>query len=756
MKKELFNILETITGNGSFETSGVLSFVPPGLSIKGVGEVAFPLTTTQAKAIVAKARQAPFGKGSQTITDTSVRKVWEIDPDLLSIQNPAWTDLVLSILQKVREGLGLGDVEISASLYKLLLYEEGGFFLSHQDSEKEKGMFGTLVIGLPSVHEGGQLLVRFGGREKTIDFSSAKSFESPFAAFFADCEHEILPVSSGYRLCLTYNLLQKAKNSSIGVSDFSEQTKKLAIFFRNNLTQLEEEWPKIILLDHQYTPTNFSQASLKLHDRPRAAALLDAAEEAGMFAKLGLLTHYQTGELEINYDSRRSRGRRSRGYDDYYDDEDLENGTMGEVHDEYSTLEHWAEDGIPGLGKLPFELEEAIWSKTELGEGEPIEKEAEGFTGNAGMSMEYWYHYGAVVIWPQSAHFDLLAGASGQVVLDWLAYYTRNINNTSIQPKQSIEQLLTQLSETIKAGHKIKAADFSPFAHALVLLKDPTHLEAIQALLVHGFSKIEVAAWLALARHFSPKALTGIFEEVGKEGEVKKMMQALNVLIAFEAEKKADFDQFVQRELAKLPERLQHIELSKIEENLYSLSEEHKENTASIVSNLLHFGAYGKLEKSWTKDVLGQLIEPMPRNYANDILAGALLKNDYKESDLSIQLREICIADLEKRTAEIPTPPTDFTRSIPQNVDTSPKWTGILIPFLSSPTQSEYHFLANESLRSNMESAIKYSGADLRTETIAKGRPYTLRIIKTQASYERRLAEWIEDTGLLGKLKTRF
>jgi hypothetical protein len=550
-------------------------------------------------------------------------------------------------------------------------------------------------------------------------------------------------------------LIQKTKKSAIGASDFSEQTKHIAAFFRTNMAKFEEKWPKIILLDHQYTPTNFSQASLKLHDRPRAAALLEAAEEAGMFAKLGLLTHYQSGELEIEYDSRRSRGRRWRGYDDDYDNEDLENGTMGEVYDEYSTLEHWAEDGIPGLGELSFELEDAIWSKTELGEGEPIEKAAEGFTGNAGMSMEYWYHYGAVVIWPQAAHFDLLAGATGQVVLDWLAYYTRNIKNTSIHAEKSIEQLLTQLSETIKAGHKIKAADFSPFAHALVLFKDTTHLEATQPLLVHGFSKIDITAWLALAQHFSPKALTDVFEEVGNEWKIKKTMQALKILVAFDAEKKADFDKFVQQELSKLPERLQHIKLSKIEEEQYSAFKNRKENIASIVSSLLHFGAYGKLETNWTKDVLGQLIKPMPRNYANDILVSALLKNDYKESDFSKQLCEICISDLEKRTAEKPMPPADFTRSIPQNADNSSKWTEILIPFLSSPTQSDYRYVANEALRKNMQSTIKYSNADLRTETIEKGRPYTLRIIKTQASYERQLAEWIEDTGLLGKLKTR-
>ena len=49
---------------------------------------------------------------------------------------------------------GAREVEVSAELYKLLVYEKGGFFLSHRDTEKAPGMFATLVISLPSSHEG--------------------------------------------------------------------------------------------------------------------------------------------------------------------------------------------------------------------------------------------------------------------------------------------------------------------------------------------------------------------------------------------------------------------------------------------------------------------------------------------------------------------------------------------------------------------------------------------------------------------------
>jgi hypothetical protein len=58
-------------------------------------------------------------------------------------------------ISNIKTDLGLEDYTIATHLYKLLIYEEGDFFLPHKDSEKEKGMFGTLVIGLPSQYTGG-------------------------------------------------------------------------------------------------------------------------------------------------------------------------------------------------------------------------------------------------------------------------------------------------------------------------------------------------------------------------------------------------------------------------------------------------------------------------------------------------------------------------------------------------------------------------------------------------------------------------
>jgi 2OG-Fe(II) oxygenase superfamily len=87
---------------------------------------------------------------------------------------------------------------------------EGSFFKAHVDTPRGEKMFGSLVIVLPSPHEGGTLVFRHHGQEWTFDSSTTLLAALPtsiaYAAFFCDVEHEILPVTSGHRVTLTYNL----------------------------------------------------------------------------------------------------------------------------------------------------------------------------------------------------------------------------------------------------------------------------------------------------------------------------------------------------------------------------------------------------------------------------------------------------------------------------------------------------------------------------------------------------------------------
>ena len=86
-------------------------------------------------------------------------------------------------------------------------------------------MFGSLIVILPTVYEGGELILRRGGEEWTFDSAdvvrtiqvglppASRPTSTPhaaFIAFFGGVEHEITPVSSGYRVTLTYNLYRKS------------------------------------------------------------------------------------------------------------------------------------------------------------------------------------------------------------------------------------------------------------------------------------------------------------------------------------------------------------------------------------------------------------------------------------------------------------------------------------------------------------------------------------------------------------------
>jgi len=71
-------------------------------------------------------------------------------------------------------------------------------------------MLGSLVIVYPTSHKGGELVLRHKGREWTFDADSLTSSQpSPsvaYIAFYSDIEHEVLKVSSGCRVTITYNL----------------------------------------------------------------------------------------------------------------------------------------------------------------------------------------------------------------------------------------------------------------------------------------------------------------------------------------------------------------------------------------------------------------------------------------------------------------------------------------------------------------------------------------------------------------------
>lgn len=197
------------TRSAKFVVTGRLPVVDPGLDIEGLGRLSVPLKRGLAKSLIATCRVAPDGKGTETLVDTRVRNTFELDPRKFRLGDE-WTSAIAGVARTVADSLGLPADRLEARLYKLLVYEKGGFFLPHRDSEKHDRMVASLIVVLPNPFEGGRLIVRHGAAKEKLAFEEAAAGKAPcFAAFYADCEHEVERVTYGVRIALAYNLVLK-------------------------------------------------------------------------------------------------------------------------------------------------------------------------------------------------------------------------------------------------------------------------------------------------------------------------------------------------------------------------------------------------------------------------------------------------------------------------------------------------------------------------------------------------------------------
>lgn len=76
IKEDLRSCLDVIN-SGTFAASGLLLQANnPGLYVDRLGKVGLPLSERDAVDIARLSQEAPFGKGSETFVDRSVRRMW--------------------------------------------------------------------------------------------------------------------------------------------------------------------------------------------------------------------------------------------------------------------------------------------------------------------------------------------------------------------------------------------------------------------------------------------------------------------------------------------------------------------------------------------------------------------------------------------------------------------------------------------------------------------------------------------------------
>jgi hypothetical protein len=143
---------------------------------------------------------SPFGDlhtGTTTV-DKSVRDAREITSADAKCIIDASDDDSKELFETLFPVFGTG---ITLEFDKINVYREGGHFTSHVDTPSP-GVVGSLVVVLEhSEFTGGELVIRHAGQETVFTGQSDN-----FVAFYASCEHEVRPVTSGTRVSLAFKI----------------------------------------------------------------------------------------------------------------------------------------------------------------------------------------------------------------------------------------------------------------------------------------------------------------------------------------------------------------------------------------------------------------------------------------------------------------------------------------------------------------------------------------------------------------------
>jgi predicted 2-oxoglutarate/Fe(II)-dependent dioxygenase YbiX len=429
--EELAAILGHVDRPGDFYATGRAELLAPKIEVEGVGPIALPRLASQAKQLIKAASRAPYGRGAETRVDTRVRRTWQIEASRIDIGGKHWAKTLAGIVARAADGLGVTG-PITAALYKLLIYDKGSFFVSHRDTEKAPGMFATLVLALPSQSEGGELVVRHKDREARLELTCDEPSEIAFAAFYADCVHEVLPVTAGCRATLVFNLLRKGAGAAPTPPEYEAEAAQVAALLsawaakinnrngrpqdgdtdavRNNRGPEKLVWP----LEHAYTPAELAFGNLKGADAAVARLLVGAAPQAGCDLHLALLSVWESGSAHYNGSYRRS-------WHDEDASDDRDEFEVIEVLDGGKWLSEWRRLGnaetVPG--KLPLEDDEV--SPPDALDG--METDEEHFceaTGNEGASFERTYSRATLVIWPSQRKLAVINQGGPKLTLPYL------------------------------------------------------------------------------------------------------------------------------------------------------------------------------------------------------------------------------------------------------------------------------------------------------------------------------------------------
>ena len=398
---------KTASAPTSFHAQGAFPVQALSVNVKGLGALPPFLQAPDLGRLSELASAASFGLRDQTLLDTTVRDTSEIKASSITLSgwDAVWPDIEAS----VQQAMGLQGVSLQAHLHNALIYGPGQFFKMHQDTEKLPGMVLTLVLVWPCAHLGGHLMVHRGDDVHRFQSEHLHADQIQWFAFYADCQHEVRPVQQGHRVVLTFNVVLKNESSQNQAKHSPALLAALEQHFEVTHNPAGKQ-RLVIFLDHEYSEKGLSWSLLKGVDRAHAQALRSAADALGLRTYLALAEIHEMWTAQVSdVDYRRSRRQSSEPEPD-------------ELIEHSTTLDHWVDtdNAVQKLGRLQVSDRDIVCIR-ETDEDDLVNSEYEGYMGNYGETLDYWYRRAAVVLWPQSSEllqqFDLDADKALQALV---------------------------------------------------------------------------------------------------------------------------------------------------------------------------------------------------------------------------------------------------------------------------------------------------------------------------------------------------
>ncbi|KAH7042713.1 hypothetical protein B0J12DRAFT_207667 [Macrophomina phaseolina] len=282
------DVLDSIwsSNSGTFAHSAPISdavFKDPKIHVDSIGTISLPLSSEDAERLSGLCQNA------------------EMPPGSFQVKNPLWDQRVLPALvgQVIRElGIEGNESGIGAQIRKMELCAHGQR-PEYKNRENTPGLIATLVVCLPSPHEGGHVHTSLESMKRELRVPEDQPY---FMCWYHDVEQGTEDVTSGYRWALVYDVINfEQPDFAPSAERVSHPLNSLHDIFRSwKLTSDELEQRYIYVLTDTYEGPSLNIDMLRGGDLQVARALKEMGSQDGFTVFLARIESRKRGTVLVS------------------------------------------------------------------------------------------------------------------------------------------------------------------------------------------------------------------------------------------------------------------------------------------------------------------------------------------------------------------------------------------------------------------------------------------------------------------------